>query len=123
MVSLDGTLFQKNGIISGGTSDIKSRARAFDEKVFTNTNLLYNCIIYYGMCGPYAVNNSSPCTQKVDALSRKRDRFMTELKAVAEVKRKDPELRNITAKISTLEMRLKHSKRDKQLSVSSSPQS
>ncbi len=43
---------------------------------------------------------------------------MTELKAVAEVKRKDPELRNITAKISTLEMRLKHSRRDKQLSVS-----
>ncbi len=76
--------------------------------------------MYYGMCGLHtctALNNTSR-TQKVDALSRKRDRFMTELKAVAEVKRKDPELRNITAKISTLEMRLKHSRRDKQLSVS-----
>ena len=31
-VSLDGTLFQKSGVISGGASDLKQRARRWDEK-------------------------------------------------------------------------------------------
>ena len=57
-------------------------------------------------------------SQKIDSLARKRDRYVKELKEVAEIRRKEPELRNVTAKISTLEMRLKHSRRDKQLSVS-----
>ena len=33
VVSLDGTLFQKSGIISGGAADIKARAKRWDEKV------------------------------------------------------------------------------------------
>ncbi len=32
-VSLDGTLFQKSGVISGGASDIKAKARRWDQKV------------------------------------------------------------------------------------------
>ena len=32
-VSLDGTLFQKSGVISGGASDIKAKAKRWDEKV------------------------------------------------------------------------------------------
>lgn len=31
-VALDGTLFQKSGIISGGASDLKAKARRWDEK-------------------------------------------------------------------------------------------
>ncbi|BHF59560.1 Structural maintenance of chromosomes protein 1B [Sparganum proliferum] len=31
-VSLDGTLFQRSGVISGGASDLKARARRWDEK-------------------------------------------------------------------------------------------
>jgi len=32
-VSLDGTLFQKSGVISGGASDLKAKARRWDEKM------------------------------------------------------------------------------------------
>jgi len=32
-VSLDGTLFQKSGVISGGASDLKVKARRWDEKM------------------------------------------------------------------------------------------
>ena len=32
-MSLDGTLFQKSGVISGGASDIKAKAKRWDEKV------------------------------------------------------------------------------------------
>lgn len=31
-VALDGTLFQKSGIISGGASELKAKARKWDEK-------------------------------------------------------------------------------------------
>ena len=34
VVSLDGTLFQKSGVISGGASEIKHKAKRWDEKVF-----------------------------------------------------------------------------------------
>ena len=35
-MALDGTLFQKSGVISGGAADIKAKAKRWDEKV-TNT--------------------------------------------------------------------------------------
>ena len=31
-MALDGTLFQKSGVISGGASDLKAKARRWDEK-------------------------------------------------------------------------------------------
>lgn len=31
-MSLDGTLFSKSGVISGGSSDLRSKARYWDEK-------------------------------------------------------------------------------------------
>ena len=34
-VSLDGTLFQKSGVISGGAADIKAKAKRWDEKVWS----------------------------------------------------------------------------------------
>eukprot|EP00057_Strongylocentrotus_purpuratus_P031908 XP_786064.2 PREDICTED: structural maintenance of chromosomes protein 1A isoform X1 [Strongylocentrotus purpuratus] len=35
-VALDGTMFQKSGIISGGASDLKAKARRWDEKSLNN---------------------------------------------------------------------------------------
>ncbi|XP_064632615.1 structural maintenance of chromosomes protein 1A-like [Lineus longissimus] len=35
-VALDGTLFQKSGVISGGASDLKAKARRWDEKQLNN---------------------------------------------------------------------------------------
>ena len=32
-VALDGTLFQKSGVISGGASDLKKKAKRWDDKV------------------------------------------------------------------------------------------
>jgi len=32
-VALDGTLFQKSGVISGGATDLKKKAQRWDEKV------------------------------------------------------------------------------------------
>lgn len=34
-VALDGTLFSKSGVISGGSSDLRSKARIWDEKEIT----------------------------------------------------------------------------------------
>ena len=40
VVSLDGTLFHKSGVISGGASEIKSKAKRWDEKVVCDTLIL-----------------------------------------------------------------------------------
>lgn len=34
-VALDGTLFAKSGVISGGSSDLRTKARCWDEKDMT----------------------------------------------------------------------------------------
>ena len=41
VVSLDGTLFQKSGVISGGASEIKHKAKRWDEKVFISSHELF----------------------------------------------------------------------------------
>lgn len=54
VVSLDGTLFQKSGVISGGASDLKAKAKRWDEKVYSssiwtlaaNTNPLWVPILH-----------------------------------------------------------------------------
>ena len=38
-MSLDGTLFQKSGVISGGASDLKVKARRWDEKMLNQLKL------------------------------------------------------------------------------------
>ena len=43
-VSLEGTLFQKSGVISGGASDIKAKAKRWDEKVTITTYMYYVCM-------------------------------------------------------------------------------
>ena len=85
-VALDGTLFSKSGIISGGASDIKRKAKRWDEKA-------------------------------VDGLKRSRDRYLEELKELNVVRRKEPELNNLTSQINGLENRLKYSKRDRDSSI------
>ena len=42
VVSLDGTLFHKSGVISGGASEIRSKAKRWDEKVICV--LLTDCV-------------------------------------------------------------------------------
>uniref|UniRef100_A0A8C2YZQ6 Structural maintenance of chromosomes protein n=1 Tax=Cyclopterus lumpus TaxID=8103 RepID=A0A8C2YZQ6_CYCLU len=39
-VALDGTLFQKSGVISGGASDLKAKARRWDEKAVDNPSVI-----------------------------------------------------------------------------------
>ena len=85
-VALDGTLFSKSGIISGGASDIKRKAKRWDEKA-------------------------------VDGLKRSRDRYLEELKELNVIRRKEPELNNLTSQINGLETRLKYSKRDRDSSI------
>lgn len=82
-VSLDGTLFQKSGIIKGGVSDLKAKARRWDEK-------------------------------QVDALKRKRDSFLAELKELSKHRRKEPQLQNLKSQIDGLRNRLRYSHKDKE---------
>ena len=56
--------------------------------------------------------------QQVDALRRQRDEKLRELKEVTEIRRREPELQNLQSQISGLENRLKFSKRDKEVTVS-----
>ena len=58
------------------------------------------------------------CFQKVDGLKAKRDRLVNDLREVVEVRRKTPEIQNLLSQSTGLEMRLKHSKRDKEITVS-----
>ena len=37
---MDGTLFQKSGVISGGASDLRAKAKRWDEKVWGCTGVL-----------------------------------------------------------------------------------
>lgn len=82
-VSLDGTLFQKSGIIKGGVSDLKAKARRWDEK-------------------------------QVDALKRKRDSYLAELKELSKHRRKEPQLQNLKSQIDGLRNRLRYSHKDKE---------
>uniref|UniRef100_A0A8C4R5K3 Structural maintenance of chromosomes protein n=1 Tax=Eptatretus burgeri TaxID=7764 RepID=A0A8C4R5K3_EPTBU len=43
-VALDGTLFQKSGVISGGASDLKARARRWDEKAVDKLKEKKECL-------------------------------------------------------------------------------
>ena len=53
-VSLDGTLFQKSGIISGGASDIRAKAKRWDEKVSVQWSniieMLLAWLLVYRVC-------------------------------------------------------------------------
>ena len=112
-MSLDGTLFQKSGVISGGASDLKTKAKRWDEKVkkkcFSVSPIFPIFISGFLFAFVY---------QQVDALRRQRDEKLRELKEVTEIRRREPELQNLQSQISGLENRLKFSKRDKEVTVS-----
>ena len=101
-VALDGTLFQKSGIISGGASDMRAKAKRWDEKVW---------LYWYYMCW------SNILTQQVDSLRRKRDRYLEEIKEVTARRRKEPELQTMASQINGLETRLRYSKKDRDTTV------
>ena len=56
--------------------------------------------------------------QQVDSLRRQRDRYLEELKELADIRRKQPELLNLQSQISGVETRLKYSKKDRDVTVS-----
>ena len=55
--------------------------------------------------------------QQVDGLRRQRDHYLEELKELADIRRKQPELLNLQSQISGVETRLKYSKKDRDVTV------
>ncbi|XP_054151436.1 structural maintenance of chromosomes protein 1A, partial [Melozone crissalis] len=84
-VALDGTLFQKSGVISGGASDLKAKARRWGE----------------------AKKSLTP-----NKLKEKKERLTEELKEQMKAKRKEAELRQVQSQAHGLQMRLKYSQSD-----------
>ncbi|XP_028286326.1 structural maintenance of chromosomes protein 1B [Parambassis ranga] len=80
-VALDGTLFAKSGVISGGSSELRHKARCWDEK-------------------------------DVKRLKEHKDRLTAELRDLMRLKRKESDLKDITAKAQGIQTRLKYSKHD-----------
>lgn len=78
-----------------------------------------DCVVLcmHGCMYPVSAVHKTFCFQKVDGLKAKRDRLVNDLREVVEVRRKEPELQNLLSQITGLEMRLKHSRRDKDITV------
>ena len=45
-VSLDGTLFQKSGVISGGASDLRAKAKRWDDKVSSQLYMHVKYVVF-----------------------------------------------------------------------------
>eukprot|EP00112_Aurelia_sp_Birch-Aquarium-sp1_P012291 Seg2586.6 transcript_id=Seg2586.6/GoldUCD/mRNA.D3Y31 product="Structural maintenance of chromosomes protein 1A" protein_id=Seg2586.6/GoldUCD/D3Y31 len=82
-VSLDGTMFEKSGVMSGGLSDIRAKAKRWDQK-------------------------------HVDALKRRRDQYLNEIKELTKDRRKEGDLAVMKSQLDGLETRLKFAKKDKE---------
>ncbi|XP_034541562.1 structural maintenance of chromosomes protein 1B [Notolabrus celidotus] len=78
-VSLDGTLFSKSGIISGGSSDLRTKARCWEEK-------------------------------EMKQLIERKHQLAAELRDLMRLKRKESDLKLITAQAQGVQTRLKYSK-------------
>ncbi|XP_074533996.1 structural maintenance of chromosomes protein 1B [Halichoeres trimaculatus] len=80
-VSLDGTLFSKSGIISGGSSDLRTKARCWEEK-------------------------------EMRQLIDRKHQLTAELQDLMRLKRKESDLKLLTAQAQGVHTRLKYSKAD-----------
>uniref|UniRef100_A0A665WP19 Structural maintenance of chromosomes protein n=1 Tax=Echeneis naucrates TaxID=173247 RepID=A0A665WP19_ECHNA len=80
-VSLDGTMFAKSGVISGGSNNLRSKARCWDEK-------------------------------EMALLMERKNRLTAELRDLMRLKRKESDLKLITAQAQGAQIRLKYSKTD-----------
>uniref|UniRef100_A0A665WP46 Structural maintenance of chromosomes protein 1B-like n=1 Tax=Echeneis naucrates TaxID=173247 RepID=A0A665WP46_ECHNA len=78
-VSLDGTMFAKSGVISGGSNNLRSKARCWDEK-------------------------------EMALLMERKNRLTAELRDLMRLKRKESDLKLITAQAQGAQIRLKYSK-------------
>uniref|UniRef100_A0AAQ5XPM6 Structural maintenance of chromosomes protein 1A n=1 Tax=Amphiprion ocellaris TaxID=80972 RepID=A0AAQ5XPM6_AMPOC len=87
-VALDGTLFQKSGVISGGASDLKAKARRWDEKAVDKLK-----------------EKKEKLTEELKAVNLI---AFEQMKA----KRKEAELRQVQSQAHGLQMRLKYSQSD-----------
>ena len=83
-VSLNGTMFEKSGILSGGLGDLKAKARRWDEKALTNLK-----------------NRKEELLEELKEMQKSKD-----------VKRKESDLTTIKSSIGGLENRIKYSKND-----------
>ncbi|KAF6721532.1 Structural maintenance of chromosomes protein 1B [Oryzias melastigma] len=82
-VSLDGTLFKTSGVISGGSSYLRTKARCWEEK-------------------------------DVKLLKERKEHLTNEFRDLMRKKRKEPELKQISAQAQGIQTRLKYSKSDLQ---------
>jgi len=76
-------MFEKSGVMSGGLSDIRAKAKRWDQK-------------------------------QVDALKRRRDNYVSELKELQKERRREADLATMKSQIDGLETRLKFAKKDKE---------
>ena len=83
-VALNGTMFDKSGIISGGLGDLKLKAKRWDEKELTRLK-----------------NEKDKLLDELKEMQKSKD-----------VKRKEAELSSIKSSIDGLENRIKYSKND-----------
>ena len=83
-VSLNGTMFEKSGVLSGGLGDLKAKARRWDEKSLTNLK-----------------NRKERLLEELKEMQKSKD-----------VKRKESDLTTIKSSIDGLENRIKYSKND-----------
>lgn len=113
-MALDGTLFQKSGVISGGASDLKAKARRWDEKAVDKLKekkerLTEELKVSPRQCWFLEQGASSPCCLPSYHLAPLLSYLLQEqMKA----KRKEAELRQVQSQAHGLQMRLKYSQSD-----------
>uniref|UniRef100_A0AAQ5Y1F8 Structural maintenance of chromosomes protein n=1 Tax=Amphiprion ocellaris TaxID=80972 RepID=A0AAQ5Y1F8_AMPOC len=91
-VALDGTLFQKSGVISGGASDLKAKARRWDEKAVDKLK-----------------EKKEKLTEELKAVNLIAFVNFPDLFSLT---RKEAELRQVQSQAHGLQMRLKYSQSD-----------
>uniref|UniRef100_W5L0X5 Structural maintenance of chromosomes 1B n=1 Tax=Astyanax mexicanus TaxID=7994 RepID=W5L0X5_ASTMX len=78
-VALDGTLFSKSGVISGGSVYLRSKARRWEDK-------------------------------EMSGLKERKEQLTTELRELMKLRRKEADLKQITAQVLGIQTRLKYTK-------------
>lgn len=112
-VALDGTLFQKSGVISGGASDLKAKARRWDEKAVDKLKekkerLTEELKVSRWLRCPWeggVLSSGQPPSYHLALLS-------CPLQEQMKAKRKEAELRQVQSQAHGLQMRLKYSQSD-----------
>ncbi|CAF1161690.1 unnamed protein product [Adineta steineri] len=121
VVSLNGTLFSKSGVISGGSSELKARSKRWDEKhldglrmlVSLNGTLFSKSGVISGGSSELKARSKRWDEKHLDGLRMRKDKLFDEYKEQQKKKRREAELINARAQLQQLESRLRYSKTDK----------